>query len=142
MIFKLILRIRDFFFRICLNFILYLPFLSDLLTLHFIFLSERISLALNFIHPSRNPFLSTFFSFKLLQLNLVYMPFETYTNLPVTQVRKRVKKIRYVKTESRNYGGNICLQILMTSNKQKRTSVSVYYHGTPDVIMTSCHDEL
>jgi len=52
--------------------------------------------------------------------NLVYMPCEKYTNLPVTEVRKRVKKIRYVETENRNYGGNICLQILMTSNKQKK----------------------
>jgi hypothetical protein len=51
-----------------------------------------------------------------------------YTNPPVTKVRKRVKKIRYVKTENRNYGGNICLQILMTSNKQKRKSASVYYY--------------
>jgi hypothetical protein len=70
------------------------------------------------------------------------MPFERYTNLPVTEVRNLVKKIPYVKKENRNNGGNICLQISMTSNKQKRTSASVYYYGTPDIITTSCHDEL
>jgi hypothetical protein len=70
------------------------------------------------------------------------MPFERYTNLPVTEVRKRVKRIRYVKKETRNYGGNICLKILTTSNEQKRKSASVYYYGTPDIIMTSCHEEL
>ena len=70
------------------------------------------------------------------------MLFERYTILPVTEARKRGTKIRYVKTESSNCGGNICLQIQMTSNKQKSTSASVYYYGTPDIIMTCCHDEL
>jgi len=32
------------------------------------------------------------------------MPFERYTNLPVTEVRKRVNKIRYVKTETEIMG--------------------------------------
>jgi hypothetical protein len=45
------------------------------------------------------------FPLSYLNQNLVYMPFDRYTNLPVTQVRKRVKKIRYVKTENGNYGG-------------------------------------